>query len=743
MMARGQIVLLLCLLVPIASLSAAEFQFGLPGRDYLATDRLVSTVVFQWFTSGGGQLSGPWRPVEGRQNWTGEPDFWVRQIKDIMDANIDVMYVHLIPSSEQQRINLFAAYAQLRASGYDVPAISPFLDPLITWSIFAPIDLATTAGKDEFVDQYIRFFNQYFSVNTDAQAESHLLHIGGKVVLNTWHCNSGYTNNTSSLTRTDVESRLSAAFGGTYPTFNNGIYMVATPNGTAPSFADEKIHQFSTLAYYDKVTYPSSTRKTAGLCAGYWDQNIRDPGSFVARAGGSHYITDAWAHLNSVKAGGIGVDGEVSALPIYHANITSWNEYDEGSGLYAADPGPPYIAPSNQSGNTDVWSSTNNPREYIDTTATYAAQFKEQPSRGARFLGHSVPALLLKGRTASAQIVVRNEGSFAWSNAGNYKLGQPGQGQYLYRWTFDNDANGWALTQNAFGTTGNTTFETGDWNAAYGESGGGLRTRVGGVNSTLYTNGASAAFAKSFHLNSATNVLINFKWRLVVQGTFESNEYGEARFELDNQLYGVDGQNYLAHYTGGPTVVQNTGWRDHWATLALSGPADHLIEIGGFNNRKNASNEYVDVYVDDVSVVNLDAPVEFGPSRVLIDDAANEVAAYGGVFRGRPVIFDVPLTGPSTPGLYDLHFQMLQEGATWFGPRLDLQVQVAVQGDFDLDNDVDESDFGFFQACLGGTGVPVTEGCTAADLDGDGDVDGNDFSLFQPCLAGAGQLPGC
>ena len=37
---------------------------------------------------------------------------------------------------------------------------------MITWNEQPPVDLATVAGKDEFVGQYIRFYNQYFSVNT-------------------------------------------------------------------------------------------------------------------------------------------------------------------------------------------------------------------------------------------------------------------------------------------------------------------------------------------------------------------------------------------------------------------------------------------------------------------------------------------------------------------------------------------------------------------------------------------------
>jgi hypothetical protein len=727
------------LLMLTGSTSAQTWQFNLPGRDYLATDRLVSAVVFHWFTSNGGQQTGPWPPVEGRVNWTGEPPFWIRQIKDIMDANTDVMYVHLMPADEQQRTNLFAAYAQLRAAGYDVPAIAPFLDPLITWSIRPAIDLSTSSGKDEFVAQYTRFFNQYFAANADPQAESHLLHIGGKVVLNTWHCNAGFTNNTASLTRGDVETRLAAAFGGTYPTFNHGIYMVATPNGTAPSFADEKIHQFSAALYYAKHTY--NNRKAAGLKPGYWDQNIRDPGSFHARDGGTHY-TDAWAYVNSVKTGGSNVDGESNALPIFHVNIESWNEYDEGSGIYAADPGPPYISPTNHGGHTDVWSSTNNPRQYIDTTAAYAAVFNDRPARDAVFLGCSGPTVPISaGHSFNVQIVARNQGNTAWNTSQGYRLGQPGP--WLYRWTFDNDANGWSLTRNAFGTSGNTSYENGGWNAAYGQTGGGLQTRVGNVNSTLYTNGASAGFARSFHLDKPGNVLISFRWRLVIPGTFEGNEFGEGRFELDGQAHGMDGQSYLARFTGGPSISQDTGWRSYSLALALSGPADHVIELGAWNNRKSAADEYVDVYVDDVMVVDLDAPVAFGAARVLIDEAANEVADYGGIFRGRPVVFDIPLTAPRTPGLHHLGFQMLQEPAGWFGERLDVQVDVFIPGDFDRDNDVDQEDFGPLQQCLGEEGRPCPSGCENSDLDEDGDVDRNDLSVFQSCMAGPDQHSPC
>jgi len=52
--------------------------------------------------------------------------------------------------------------------------------------------------------------------------------------------------------------------------------------------------------------------------------------SFFPRNGGTDYRS-AWAGLNKDKAGTGG------KLPIYHVCVESWNEYDKGTGIYAAN----------------------------------------------------------------------------------------------------------------------------------------------------------------------------------------------------------------------------------------------------------------------------------------------------------------------------------------------------------------------------------------------------------------------
>ncbi|GMU21915.1 MAG: hypothetical protein AMXMBFR13_20030 [Phycisphaerae bacterium] len=57
--------------------------------------------------------------------------------------------------------------------------------------------------------------------------------------------------------------------------------------------------------------------------------------------------------------------------------------------------------------------------------------------------------------------------------------------------------------------------------------------------------------------------------------------------------------------------------------------------------------------------------------------------------------------------------------------------------DFDGDGDIDQDDFGRFQACLTGPAVTQSEpACAPALLDDDLDVDQADFDIFQGCMSG-------
>ena len=70
--------------------------------------------------------------------------------------------------------------------------------------------------------------------------------------------------------------------------------------------------------------------------------------------------------------------------------------------------------------------------------------------------------------------------------------------------------------------------------------------------------------------------------------------------------------------------------------------------------------------------------------------------------------------------------------------NLTVQSSPFAQSDFDKDGDVDQTDFGKFQSCMSGSGIPQEDpNCAAAKLDADGDVDLDDFGIFQACMSGA------
>jgi len=375
---------------------------------FTTSSHVVGTSMFHWYGENVGQLSSPWLPIEGRDKWTGEVDFWKRMIKQAMVANIDVFYVLVIPSMEQERINLFRALNELRREGWDVPKICPFFDPIITYTIKGINgDASTVEGKDEIVSHYIRFYHQYYSQNSDEFADDFIYTLSNKPVLDVWHVHLNI-DNYPLLSREDVESRLSSEFGDEHPIFNNGIYMITTANSPTFSFADEKTYQFEVHEYYKERDYNGIL--TSQIKPGYWDQNIRNPGYFLPRDGGRNY-KDAWAKVSS------------SVDRIY---IESFNEYDEGSGIYAARTDTVFIKKDGGMNNTetDIWSTENNPYDYLKTTAEGAALFNDIDSLGAKILWHNIPQELSRSETFIATIVVRNSGNEQWSAAKDFEFGE-------------------------------------------------------------------------------------------------------------------------------------------------------------------------------------------------------------------------------------------------------------------------------------------------------------------------------
>jgi hypothetical protein len=171
-------------------------------------------------------------------------------------------------------------------------------------------------------------------------------------------------------------------------------------------FSDERMVMFAGYCYAVHCVHKGI--QVWHVQAGYWDQNIRQPGFCLPRNGGRNY-RNAWNILLFNKA------------DVHRVYVESWNEYDEGSGIFAADPGPPYVNPSMQS-NTDRFSTDNDPFEYINITARGAAHINCRPENDAVILGAAARSSAAAGTDVKIQVVVRNEGNARWSGAAGYGL---------------------------------------------------------------------------------------------------------------------------------------------------------------------------------------------------------------------------------------------------------------------------------------------------------------------------------
>lgn len=131
-----------------------------------------------------------------------------------------------------------------------------------------------------------------------------------------------------------------------------------------------------------------------------------------------------------------------------------------------------------------------------------------------------------------------------------------------------------------------------------------------------------------------------------------------------------------------------------------------------------------------------DSVVEYGPTTALGSTASSAAM----VPNHQLLISDLP-TGQYYYRVLSSEANPDVNGARMYmrSPVRSFSIRHLVPGDLDEDCDVDQVDFGLFQACYSGPGV-VQESpeCTGARIDQDDDVDVDDFGLFLGCLSGPG-----
>lgn len=143
---------------------------------------------------------------------------------------------------------------------------------------------------------------------------------------------------------------------------------------------------------------------------------------------------------------------------------------------------------------------------------------------------------------------------------------------------------------------------TGTYEAAGGNTGGGLRVRLD--HSGFFGGGAkSGGWVRTFNLPAATTIDVSTRYRLTVSPEIENNEYGEAVLTIDGTRYGAAAGTSLARFVGDGNggAVHDSGWQLATFSIPLAA-GNHTLRIGAYNNGTSANDEWVEVFLDDVVV---------------------------------------------------------------------------------------------------------------------------------------------
>jgi hypothetical protein len=165
---------------------------------------------------------------------------------------------------------------------------------------------------------------------------------------------------------------------------------------------------------------------------------------------------------------------------------------------------------------------------------------------------------------------------------------------------------------NADFTSGANGFTFNDSAGAYsyGEaSAGELSLEVGGVDDSTQTN-MEASWSTTFNVTSAGTGTLNLDYRMIFEAEYEADEYSEVIVKIDGNIVTLNGNNYVDHQVGDGNggSEYDSGWQSVALDLGSLSTGNHTLELIGFNNQKTLSDEFTEVFFDNV-VLDVDSTV--------------------------------------------------------------------------------------------------------------------------------------
>ncbi len=175
----------------------------------------------------------------------------------------------------------------------------------------------------------------------------------------------------------------------------------------------------------------------------------------------------------------------------------------------------------------------------------------------------------------------------------------PPTGDVLFESKFNQGPDGFAYSDDTFRNTNQPNFASGTHVPAQGA----LRVLLGGVNNATIRN-MSGGWSRAFTLQTASQVTVTVRYKLTQASDYERDEISQALLSVDNRLFGVSSNDFLARIVGNGNggSAQTTGFVVVNVSLGSLSAGRHTLTIGGFNNKKTFANESTEVLIDNVVV---------------------------------------------------------------------------------------------------------------------------------------------
>ena len=244
---------------------------------------------------------------------------------------------------------------------------------------------------------------------------------------------------------------------------------------------------------------------------------------------------------------------------------------------------------------------------------------------------------------------------------------------------------GFAFVDDTFEGTSDAASANGTLNPNGGFSGGGIDVTIGGKNfiTGFFNPASSGGWKRTFTVAEASSIEVSVRYRMLLDSSYESDEFGQALLEIDGVRYGNAANNSLSQLNGGAGVNQDTGWRVYTNSIFLAA-GQHDIVLGAYNNQSNSGTEVTQVFFDDIQIGTPARPAAVcGPNSQI---AGRDVLTLTGgeLAPGQSCSFRVGVSIPATAsfGNYDNRTSLIStvvSGKTLLGfPAKDTLGVVAV-----------------------------------------------------------------